>query len=384
MYEDSINVANTTVPITDPLFHPSGVNSSFHNVAGNFQDYITEMQNTIAAGRIDLTSKNFNQVLAAISPIELRPSAPTKKGILLIHGLYDSPFTWHDLAPQFVAEGYLVRSLLLPGHGTVPGDLLTIGYSEWLKAAEFGVKSLTQEVTEIYVVAFSMGCPIAIQEAFKHPQIKAMILMAPALKPKRFAANFAQICAWFGKFYAPFAWYQRLPQQLFAKYESFPCNAANQFCQLVKKTHRLLEKNHLTIPLLIIASADDESVSERAIINFFVKQPNRSNRLLIYGNMDKIPDDPRIQRKSSLFPEQKILDFSHISLAISPNNPQLGANAKYQDFQHYHGKVPTTSKDIYQGSIKLSNLGQHVLRRLTYNPDFAYMSNTMLEFLKYT
>lgn len=372
-----------TISTNDPLFHHSGVNSSFHAVGGKFQDYITQCQTTIATGRIDLTPENFNQVMAAISPFELRPDAPTKKGILLIHGLYDSPFTWHDLAPQFAAEGFLVRSIMLPGHCTVPGDLSTIEYSQWLKAAEFGIQSLSQDVSEIYIAAFSMGCPIAIELAFKHPQIKGMVLIAPALKPKRFAANFAQILTLLGKVYSPLAWYQLSTQHVFVKYESYPCNAANQFCQLVKKTHRTLKKNRLTIPLLVIASADDETVSERAILNFFIKQPNRNNRLLIYGNMDKLPLDPRIQRKSSLFPEQKILDFSHICMAISPTNFYLGSQGTYQDFHHYKGKIPSSNKDIYQGAVKLANLGQHVLRRLTYNPDFSYMSNMIKDFLRY-
>ncbi|MGI9500774.1 MAG: hypothetical protein ACR2P3_12090, partial [Geminicoccaceae bacterium] len=70
--------------------------------------------------------------VAAVGPFELRPTpdggdckgnadANYDRGILLIHGLNDTPFSMWDLGSRFAKACYLVRGVLLPGHGTVPG-----------------------------------------------------------------------------------------------------------------------------------------------------------------------------------------------------------------------------------------------------------------------
>lgn len=48
------------------------------------------------------------------------PSIPTGAGILLVHGLGDSPWSFSDIAQSLAANGILVRTVLLPGCGTQP------------------------------------------------------------------------------------------------------------------------------------------------------------------------------------------------------------------------------------------------------------------------
>jgi pimeloyl-ACP methyl ester carboxylesterase len=79
--------------------------------------------------RVFLTLGAESEIRANL-PFEIRPAknprtGPTgkTKGILLVHGLGDSPGTFVDLAQEFAARGFLVRTVLLPGHGTRPaGD----------------------------------------------------------------------------------------------------------------------------------------------------------------------------------------------------------------------------------------------------------------------
>ena len=83
------------------LFRNSCVNTSFHGAGGSFQDYTQNAANIVALGRIDLNKDNANKIIGANSPFELRPTLPTKKGILLIHGLFDSPSTLRDIGESF-------------------------------------------------------------------------------------------------------------------------------------------------------------------------------------------------------------------------------------------------------------------------------------------
>src|SRR5262245_17733449 len=130
------------------LFRPSGLNSSFRSQGNSFAQYICETQAMIRAARKDLNAREMEKIILANSPFEYIPSEAEayhprtqkiKNGVLLIHGLFDSPYSMLNLANYFRANNYLVRAILLPGHGTVPGDLLRISYQEWLRAVEFGI-----------------------------------------------------------------------------------------------------------------------------------------------------------------------------------------------------------------------------------------------------
>ncbi len=108
-----------------------------------FIDYISHSRHLIQAARVDLDSTTKETIIQANSPFEYRPSSEQcknpsgrfqyKRGILLIHGLTASPYMMEDLARFFHARCFLVRAILLPGHGTRPGDLLDIHYQDWIK-----------------------------------------------------------------------------------------------------------------------------------------------------------------------------------------------------------------------------------------------------------
>ena len=55
---------------------------------------------------------------------ELQPSGPPRCGVLLVHGLTDSPYSMRHLAQIYQAEGCYALVLRMPGHGTVPTGLV--------------------------------------------------------------------------------------------------------------------------------------------------------------------------------------------------------------------------------------------------------------------
>ncbi|MGO2240743.1 MAG: hypothetical protein ACTH5D_03185 [Halomonas sp.] len=60
------------------------------------------------------------------TPFDIRPDEPAKRGILLAHGRGASPWYFIDIATAMANNGWLVRSTLLPGHGTRPADLMLV------------------------------------------------------------------------------------------------------------------------------------------------------------------------------------------------------------------------------------------------------------------
>src|SRR5690349_6977119 len=105
-----------------------------------FAEYLARTRAIIATRRLDLAnSPNPQKIIEANSPFELVPTQPIKSGnrykygVLLIHGLLDCPFSMRDVGARLQAAGVLCRSVLLPGQGTKPTDLLKISYKDWMQ-----------------------------------------------------------------------------------------------------------------------------------------------------------------------------------------------------------------------------------------------------------
>ncbi|MGB6977132.1 MAG: alpha/beta fold hydrolase [Gammaproteobacteria bacterium] len=347
------------------------------------------MRDIITQARVDLQESTAQIIIEANSPFMWLPTSansfgrPTsqrwQKGVLLIHGLFDSPFMLRDIGAALLQQGLYVQSLLLPGHGTVPGDLLNISYTEWLKAVDYGICDLAQKVEDVYLAGFSLGGTLAIHHALQKPFIKGLLLFSPAIQLKDRFDAFMRWHHWLRWIVPPIRWYRRNPQHTYAKYESFAFNAAYQIYLLIQHNYQLLAKKRLEMPLFVVASQDDETIATHALQTFFNNQRHPDSRMIYYGNKSTLIDDSRILLRPSAYPELRILDFSHTCIPIAPSNPHYGQQGDYQDFQHYHYKVTPKNREIYLGATHRNNLRRHIIQRLSYNPDFAFMMQMVQE-----
>jgi esterase/lipase len=328
--------------------------------------------------------KGERYILDANSPREWLSTTIPKQGLLLIHGLYDSPFMVKDLGDYFAKQGLLVRSILLPGHATVPGDLLNVHHSEWLKAVDYGVETLAKEVDDIFILGFSLGGVLALHKALSDTRIKGLLLISPALRlPKQWLIGFLSYWQRWVQWIVPNTkWYKKRSfQKDTTKYESFTCNAARQIYQLIVKTQQRLKQHTLSIPVFLAISAEDEVICPKACLDFFTSQPHPKSELLWYARHHELIEDNRANVKSSFFPEEKILDFSHICLTNSPDNPHYGQRGDYRDFLQYADNKAPRHQEIFLGAVSEENRKRYVIQRLSYNPDFKEMTQKMGEWL---
>ncbi len=168
------------------LFQDPHINDPIDDLDLPFAEYITRCQTIIQQTRLDLIDNpHANAIVQANSPFELRPTTATKKisyGVLLIHGLLDSPFMVRDFGYALQSEGALVRSILLPGHGTRPGALLNVTFEQWLQAVRYGIASFVGQVDRLVLVGYSTGASLALHESLQHPGLHRIGLTSPALK----------------------------------------------------------------------------------------------------------------------------------------------------------------------------------------------------------
>ncbi len=350
-----------------------------------FTDYITQCQKLILNTRIDLSDNN-EKILTANSPFELKPTQSNGQGILLIHGLLDTPFIMRDIGDQLQAQGFLVRAILLPGHGTVPGDLLSVQYQDWLQAVRYGIASFDKNIKKIYLAGFSTGAALALYYALNQANIAGVILLSPAIKIRSafdFSANWHRCISWK---WEQAKWLHTTNEDDYAKYQSIPFNAAYQVYKLTQLIKKISLTSHAGCPLFFILSLADATVSAKAAIHYFQRYLQPKNRLLLYAKGKNHAQDPNTLVRSSIYPELNIQEFSHIALPIAPWNPHYGQQGDYpptslnEKNNLLRGTYNGLTKKIYDALYQYK-LTRHKRIRLSFNPDFEFMLTEMKKFI---
>lgn len=376
----------------DPKYHPSGLNSTFpYSVDLPFAEYILRSREMVAKSRVDLNSFDQNFIIDANAPFEWIPTElksvinnqkKAKNGILLIHGLLDSPYSLHDLGRFFLAQNFVVRSILLPGHGTRPGDLIGATADAWIKAAHYGIHSLNQTVENVHVLGISGGAGLALYHALQGMPIKALFLMAPLLQIKSKLVPLISLWPYFKRKLPEGAWFKQRDDLDYAKYESIPYDLIYQAYALTQKIKLLVQQQPLKLPLWMVTSYHDETIDSRAAVRYFKKQEHPLSSLIIYNSKLYADADTRIEHRMSAFPQQNILNFSHVCLSISPLNPHYGIQGDYPlPLSTPKKNQSATSENIYYGALNKANIKHFRVKRLTYNPDFENMLVKMKMFL---
>jgi hypothetical protein len=86
-------------------------------------------------------------------------------GVLLLHGLTDSPYSLRALGESLKRRGYWVLGLRLTGHGTVPSGLRTVTWEDMAAAVRLGLKHIAAKIGDgpVHVVGYSAGAPLALE-----------------------------------------------------------------------------------------------------------------------------------------------------------------------------------------------------------------------------
>jgi esterase/lipase len=345
------------------------------------------------------------KVSQLVAPFELTQNT-NEKAILLIHGLTDSPFSFHDLSQFFYQQGFTVRTLLLPGHGVAPSELLNTDYQAWQQAATFAIDQTLNDYQQVYLGGLSTGGALIFNYLMQQKQvdekIKGLFMWSPATKAKSDLAWLAQYIDGI-----PFVDWIDLDADIdFAKYESFPYNAGAQVHALmnlvVGEGANASRKMH-DIPLFVVASEHDQTIDTAHTLQLVQQwqlaspqEQMKKSVLIYYGDNDKLPTK-LVDVMEVIVPEcsaeslcSEIFDVAHIATTNSPNNPHYGVKGQYRNCGHYvtdasRYKACKQNKQVIKGEVTAMNLTRDLpMQRLTYNPYYQEMLATMTTFLSNT
>lgn len=356
---------------------PSGRNPSFCCAGLSFTDYRQHMLTLLAeahGGKPDADA-----IIAGNAPFELVPPGNARRGVLLVHGLSDSPYHMRHLAAFFQRNGWRVMAPLLPGHGTRPGDLLHIRWQEWAQTVAWGAEQLAGEVDELYLAGYSAGAALSLLQASRDARVRGLFLFSPALEITRRAAyaNLHRLYSWLKP---EAAWVGLMPDGDPFKYESFPKNAAAQMYALI----RALPQRGMDLPVFAAASADDATVHAQATLRFMRQTRHPASRLVWYARGPVA--QANVEWVDSSVPERRILSGAHTAVVMPPDDPHYGERGDYANCLHYCGQdevryATCRTRPEWLGEVTPDNLARGVLRRLTWNPHYAQMEASMQAFI---
>ena len=367
---------------------------------------------------------------------ELTTDAPLG-GVLLLHGMSDSPYSLRALAETLRQRGYWVIGLRLPGHGTAPSGLKYITMHDMAAAVGLAMGHLASRLEKkpIHVVGYSTGASLALDFALNAMDGKAspvpasLVLISPAIRVHPVAA-LARFKVWLSAVpgLANLSWLQILPEFDPYKYNSFATNAADVVHRLTRSVDSRVAAlvrsgpDEMLPPILVFKSTVDSTVTTEAVIDrLLALLPPRRHELVLFdinrsaakstlmisdpgpltnrlmtdntlpfavslvANENPETSSVVVRRKPpfsfdasyterlNLAWPRGVISLSHVALPIPPDDPLYG--------QH-----PPDSKDTVflgemaiRGERGLLRLPGDWLLRMRYNPFYTVIERRVLE-----
>lgn len=347
----------------------------------SFTEYQQQTRDFVAAHRAFQTLDKASE-LRLNTPQEWRPVKPAHKGILLIHGLGDGPGSFVDIAPELAKQGFLVRTVLLPGHGTRPADLLDVDVAQWRQVVREQADILGKEVDALWLGGFSTGGNLALEYAMAHDNVQGLLLFSPAFKSSTGYDFLAPTVALFRDWLRPPS--AIFPQQIATRYLRVPTNGFAQFWRTSASAQRLLARKPWTKPALLVLTGHDSVLNTRWILDQFDRRfTHPASRVIWYGTPPaEAAKMSRLRVKTDYLPQDRISQFSHMSVLFSPRNPLYGRKGSV--LLCANGQSEEAAKRCLAGeAVWYSDWGlveaNKTHARLTWNPWFDWQTTVMDE-----
>lgn len=361
-------------------------------------------------------------------------------GVLLLHGMSDSPYSLRALGQALQRSGFWVIGLRLPGHGTAPSGLLSVQWEDMAAAVRLGAVHLAARIglLPIHLVGYSNGGALALDytlsalEGSGLPVPASLVLISPAVGVHPSAA----LAGWMRALsvlpgLGRLAWLSVEPEFDPFKYNSFPTNAGEQVHRITRSVSRRLEARvrsqpgMVLPPTLVLQSSVDATVLPDAVVDRLLNllgpnghelvlfDSNRSaaisillvadphaltNRLLgddqlpfavtIVSNQDPASAAVVAHRKgpfsaaiSEIQPlnlawPRGVISLSHVALPFPPDDPLYGERPPADDTILFLGYLPI------QGERGLFALSSDWLLRLRHNPFYTYLEERVLAWIE--
>ncbi len=353
--------------------------------SSGFRTHIETARERVRAHRNFQTQNPDGEVEWNI-PFELRPATPTTKAILLVHGLGDSPWSFIDVAHDLANRGYVVRTLLLPGHGTKPADLIGIRLEDWQRLVGEQIRLLQMEFADVWLGGFSTGANLVLDHALGDPHIRGLVLFSPAFRSNEI---FDWATPWLVHVKPWLLSPERHPLQSPLRYHIVPTNGLAQFYRSSVAVRKHLRHRTFDRPAILVLAEHDSVVDVHHVRHLFkCRFTHAASRLIWYGNIPpEATPSSRILVRTDALPQQRISQFSHMGILFSPDNALYGRHGSERIC--FNGQTDEATARCQSGEpVWYSDWDYRepgkVHARLTFNPYFDWQSQVIQDVLNST
>lgn len=239
-----------------------------------------------------LQTPNWNRTFV-LTPKKIRA------GIVMLHGLSDSPYSVRSLALTLEQQGFFVIALRVPGHGTIPSGLLDAKWQDWAAATRLAAQEVKRQLGDnpnFYMLGYSNGGALTLNytldalEDKNLPQPKKIILLSPMIGISKFA-GLSKGMELVGQLplMSSNLWLNKTTEYNPFKYNSFSVNAgwqAHRFSRQLQGKIATAAKNkqlEKLPPVLTFQSLVDATVKTDAIEHYFYRHlPANNSELIIF------------------------------------------------------------------------------------------------------
>jgi alpha-beta hydrolase superfamily lysophospholipase len=368
---------------------------------------------------------------------ELTRDAP-HAGVLLLHGMTDSPYSLRKIGERLHRAGAHVIGLRIPGHGTAPAGLTEVRWQDMAAAVRIAARHLEASVGDVplTLVGYSNGGALAVQytlEALEDDSLARfdrLVLLSPEIGVSP-AAAFAVWQKRIGRLLGleKLEWHSVLPEYDPFKYQSFAINAGDQVYRLTCEISRQLDALSLAGKLdefpraLVFQSAVDATVSTPAVIEQLMDRlPPNGHELVLFdlnrvsGVEPLLSNDPRpglaellrdrdlpfalsvVTNSDATGPEvsvrhkpaghstiaasklglawpHDVFSLSHVALPFSAEDPLYGVDRDLESPRIHLGAL------ALRGENSVLEVTPAAMLRQRWNPFYSWMERRILEFV---
>ncbi len=180
-------------------------------------------------------------------------------GVLLLHGFTGTPAHMRLIGEGLAQRGFRVRSILMPGHGTRPEDMMNVSWQDWLLSARLAAREMAGAHRYFSVAGLSMGGVLSLILS----QEMDVTACVPIAAPIRIFNPFRRVARWMAPFVpmvhkGPGEKQVEDPHTYHIGYASYPTRSVHDLSVLMDRAEKDLALIHA--PVLAIQSKGDQTV----------------------------------------------------------------------------------------------------------------------------
>lgn len=371
---------------------PEGWNEVESSLAGeNFSDYAGNVRQRLVDYRIPLDPADATQEIDRASPQQIEPVTQCNSNVegiaLLVHGLSDTAFAMHDLAKFFARQCYIARTVLLPGHGIRPGDLLVVDHRDWHKTIKHLIRQASDEHDRVVLVGFSLGAVITMSAALEADSgVDALVAISPAYHISTWKA--ARFAPWVHLVYR---WIDKGMADDSQRFEAMPTKGVASLVRAMKDMHaRIADVGSVPIPWMLVHSLDDNTTVPAQNMAFVLERSSDKRSKVLNFYSDQVPGETtaNVQWLKSTSDKYKVTGLTHLAAHVAPDNSHYGIDGDYRHCGGIDGRDATDAQlcenaeeVVFSDWNKVIDGSATPTALSSFNPAFPALEASITEFL---